>query len=458
MKRDMFALFGALLAICFFSSGCQGNLNTNIECTPSCAGKSCGTDGCGGVCGICGPGLACGENFTCVSSGCGNGRVDRNETCDIAITEGEGVCPTECPDDGNACTEEQLFGNPQDCDVECRAFVTIMCTDGDACCPDGCSETNDSDCSVNCGNGQLDGSETCDPPETCPSEADCDDMDACTNDMLTGSSSTCSAQCANVAITECVDDDGCCPAGCTMDDDNDCTAVCGDGTVQMPSETCDTGIDAGMPGACITDPAECADADACTADVLAGDSTMCTSECQNNAITTCTNDDGCCPPTCTPAMDNDCNAVCDNGVVEAGEECDPISSCPTACDDMDACTTDTLMGDPAQCTAVCDFAPITACTGGDGCCPDTCTVAMDSDCQSVCDSYCSLALSECTGADEIYADMATCMTACQAIPVGIDGDTTGNTLYCRIGYLNMASMDTTMYCPYAAEDGGVMCM
>ncbi len=463
MTRSTLALLGAIFAIFLFGSGCKGDLGTSIVCTPECSGKSCGTDGCGGVCGICGPGLACSEDFTCVSSGCGNGRVDRNETCDIAITEGEGVCPTECPDDGNACTDEQLFGNPQDCDVECRAFITVACIDGDSCCPEGCNEMNDADCSVNCGNGEIDGSETCDPPETCPSEADCDDMDACTEDSLTGSSSTCSAQCANVAITECEDGDGCCPMGCTMDMDDDCMeAECGDGVVTAPAETCDTEIDAGMMGACPTDPATCDDSDACTMDVIAGDLMMCTAECQNNPITTCGPDDGCCPDpaNCTADMDPDCNAVCDNGVVEPGEECDPISSCPSEadCDDMDACTTDTLMGDAQMCTAVCQYDPITACTPGDGCCPPTCNVTMDSDCQSVCDDYCALAISECTGANELYADMATCMTACEAIPVGIDGDTSGNTLYCRIGYLNMANMDMATYCPYAAEDGGSMCM
>ena len=41
--------------------------------------------------------------------------------------------------------------------------------------------------------------------------------------------------------------------------------------------------------------------------------------------------DGCCPSACNAANDADCAAICDNGVVEPGETCDPLSSCPTAC-------------------------------------------------------------------------------------------------------------------------------
>lgn len=35
------------------SRGCNPSTNTCISCTPNCGGKSCGDDGCGGICGIC---------------------------------------------------------------------------------------------------------------------------------------------------------------------------------------------------------------------------------------------------------------------------------------------------------------------------------------------------------------------------------------------------------------------
>jgi glutaredoxin len=34
-------------------------------CTPSCAGRQCGADGCGGVCGTCGAGTTCNASFQC---------------------------------------------------------------------------------------------------------------------------------------------------------------------------------------------------------------------------------------------------------------------------------------------------------------------------------------------------------------------------------------------------------
>jgi len=38
-------------------------------CTPDCAGRECGDDGCGGACGACVSGFECGEDFTCISAG-----------------------------------------------------------------------------------------------------------------------------------------------------------------------------------------------------------------------------------------------------------------------------------------------------------------------------------------------------------------------------------------------------
>jgi len=71
---------------------------------------------------------------------------------------------------------------------------------------------------------------------------------------------------------------------------------------------------------------------------------------------------------------------CGDGRVEGDETCDPPSSCPTACSDGDACTTDNLDGDAGTCTAACRFVVITACTNGDGCCPASCDISSDDDC------------------------------------------------------------------------------
>jgi hypothetical protein len=104
---------------------------------------------------------------------------------------------------------------------------------------------------------------------------------------------------------------------------------------------------------------------------------------------------------CSDGLDNDCDGLvdcadpqcatsaacpnggglqCGNGTVEAGETCDPPSSCPRSCDDGDACTQDTLTGSAASCTATCTHQPIVSCQGGDGCCAAGCTRGNDSDC------------------------------------------------------------------------------
>jgi hypothetical protein len=39
---------------------------------------------------------------------------------------------------------------------------------------------------------------------------------------MIGSEADCNVDCAHAAITTCADGDGCCPAGCTADEDGDC--------------------------------------------------------------------------------------------------------------------------------------------------------------------------------------------------------------------------------------------
>jgi hypothetical protein len=74
-------------------------------------------------------------------------------------------------------------------------------------------------------------------------------------------------------------------------------------------------------------------------------------------------------------------STCGNNVVESGETCDPVSSCPTTCPaSNNACTPNVLTGSAAGCTAACVTQSITDCVSGDGCCPASCTSATDSDC------------------------------------------------------------------------------
>ena len=294
------------------------------------------------------------------SETCGNGVVDPHETCD-------GNCPASC-NDGNACTVDTMSGSADTCSVICSYTAIAACTDGDGCCPNGCHSGNDNDCSATCGNGVVDSGETCDPPASCPTS--CDDGNGCTIDSMTGSSATCNVACGHAPVVSCVDNDGCCPAGCTLNTDSDCAPLCGNGVVDS-GETCDP------PASC---PASCNDGNGCTIDSMTGSAATCNVDCSYNAITTCVSNDGCCPAGCNANNDSDCTPVCGNNVIEPGETCDPQSSCANLCNDGNPCTLDTMNGSPATCNVTCPHTPITSCVGGDGCCPPGCNGYNDSDC------------------------------------------------------------------------------
>ncbi len=55
----------------------------------------------------------------------------------------------------------------------------------------------------------------------CYSDSDCDDGNSCTTDTC-NNPGTSSASCSHTQITSCIDNDGCCPAGCNVNTDNDC--------------------------------------------------------------------------------------------------------------------------------------------------------------------------------------------------------------------------------------------
>lgn len=93
------------------------------ECTPSCAGKICGDDGCGASCGGCQLGLFCNPEGQCVDEctpSCA-GKVCGSDGCG-------GSCG-DCPDNGSTCSAGQ-------CVLQC----TPDCG-GKECGDDGCGST-----------------------------------------------------------------------------------------------------------------------------------------------------------------------------------------------------------------------------------------------------------------------------------------------------------------------------
>jgi hypothetical protein len=102
---------------------CQGGV---CACTPDCAGKVCGDDGCGGTCGACGGQGLCVEGVCACTPDCGGGKACGDDGCG-------GSCG-DCPP-GEAC-------NP--------GYNCVSCTpdcDGKACGDDdGCWGT----CTIEC--------------------------------------------------------------------------------------------------------------------------------------------------------------------------------------------------------------------------------------------------------------------------------------------------------------------
>jgi hypothetical protein len=386
--------------------GSPGACPTSCDDGNACTKDSLGNPGtCSAACvaipvtscengdGCCPTGCTSGNDNDCKAS-CGNGVLDTGETCDTKIPAGAvGTCPTAAScNDGNACTIDALL-NDGTCTASCGHQAMIVCsgTKSDGCCPSGCNAATDADCSPSCGNGVLEPKESCDTKiaagqdGACPTS--CDDKNACTKDQLLNGG-TCAATCTNQAITQCsgLASDGCCPTGCSASNDADCSASCGNGLVE-PKETCDTKIAAGQPGAC---PTSCNDGNSCTIDTLLNAGT-CSASCSNVKLAECKSGDGCCPAGCNAANDSDCTAVCGNGVLELGEDCDikiaagQPGGCPNqlTCDDKNACTLDTVPG-AGTCKAACAHTTITTCQGGDGCCPPTCNSLSDSDCPIQC--------------------------------------------------------------------------
>jgi MYXO-CTERM domain-containing protein len=170
------------------------------ECTPSCSGKQCGSDGCGGSCGSCPSGTTCsGNQCVCVpqcsgkqcgSDGCGgscgscpSGKTCSGNQCVCAPQCGGKQCGSDgcggscgsCPD-GTACSGDQCV-----CAPECE---------GKQCGPDGCGGScGDCLAGTDCFEGQCVCTPQCEGkqcgPDGCGSFCgDCGEHDICTPEGL----------------------------------------------------------------------------------------------------------------------------------------------------------------------------------------------------------------------------------------------------------------------------------
>jgi cysteine-rich repeat protein len=298
---------GACVTACEALDACTETVLAGEACDRHCEPVPITAFNTGDDC--CPEGADATEDGDCTSI-CDNGVIEEGETCDPAAS-----CITTCTSP-NVCLRAMPFGAASDCTAECALIPIMECDDGDGCCPNGCTQTVDDDCSATCGDGVIDDGETCEAGSSTPCPATCDDGNACTDDVRTGSEANCNVVCTHTDVTQPEDSDGCCPDSANANNDDDCDPVCGNGA-REGSEVCD--------GNC---PSSCSDGMVCTADTLTGRATSCNARCTYPAITTPVHGDGCCPPNGNGASDDDCPSVCGNDVIEPGELCDDGGTAP----------------------------------------------------------------------------------------------------------------------------------
>ncbi|MCB9726945.1 MAG: IPT/TIG domain-containing protein [Deltaproteobacteria bacterium] len=137
----------------------QGTCIPGGSCTTACSGKACGDDGCGGVCGVCKGGESC-DAGTCVPNCKGScaGKVCGDDGCG-------GVCGNAC-DNGEFCKDGQCVAGS--CTADCAGKVCGddgcgglcgTCQSGESCASGAC-EANPANCVGSCA-GKVCGDDGC---------------------------------------------------------------------------------------------------------------------------------------------------------------------------------------------------------------------------------------------------------------------------------------------------------
>lgn len=94
---------------------------------------------------------------------------------------------------------------------------------------------------------------------------------------------------------------------------------------------------------------------------------------------------------------------------------------------------------------------IVGCSGDDGEESPTPTAA--------CSSYCTDIQAACTGDNAQYASEAECLSSCEGFATtGTDGDTSGDTLQCRVYHTGAAATDPATHCAHGGASGGGVCV
>ena len=361
--------------------------NAGACCTPSCAGKTCGTDGCGGT---CPPG--CGANFTCSSGSCTCPNVTCGAACCVVgqVCNLGACCTPSCA--GKVCGSDGCGGSCGTCpgSLTCDGSGQCGCTAGlDACGTECVNLQNDArhcgTCDHPCGTSEVCSASACvlDCPtgtENC--SGSCADLasdpahcGAC--DHACPPDSTCQASQCTCTVLTC--GSACCSAGQVCNLGACCTPGCA-------GKAC--GPD-GCGGACGTCPGtlSCDGAGACG---CAAGLTVCGTACVNTQsdVLNCGGCDAPCTPPEVCAL-GQCDTACPAGYEDCGGSCADLATDPTHCGD---CAT--VCGPGATCQSATCLCPagLTECPGV-GCTDLQTDAANCGECGRVCqgclDGQCS---------------------------------------------------------------------
>lgn len=76
----------------------------------------------------------------------------------------------------------------------------------------------------------------------------------------------------------------------------------------------------------------------------------------------------------------------------------------------------------------------------------------------LCAAYCAAAMANCKGPQELYPDVKFCLAVCDALPLGNRGDTSGNTVGCRLHFAeSAAAIEKQFNCSAAGPGGNDVC-
>jgi hypothetical protein len=302
---------------------------------------------CGGRCGPCASGLACGVPFDCASGSCIGGTCQAPATCgDALLTVGE--TDIDCGGPCAPCASGKTCGVDQDC-------LTRACDFG-VCRDPSCVDlrTNQGESDTDCGG-------------PCP---------ACADGLVCQASGDCQNDCVDGRCCVANRCGGCGPLPIEICDgiDNDC-----DGITDLPATLGDPPLCENQVGVCANAIATCrSGAYTCTAtdyqgptgayevnesrcDGLDNDCDGLTDEGTTNACGTC----GPAPSEVCDGLDNDCDGQTDEGTTNACGTCGPppVESCNGRDDDCNGQTDESAAC--AACTATLSLGSLMYSASGD---------------------------------------------------------------------------------------------